>query len=83
MNQVVAQIKSLARKKNKIRLVRQVTAQFMILSLGCEFLKMYLRFEERSKFHDINIGIRFLSEKYSTGCSLDHKISTDEAKRFN
>ena len=31
MNQVVAQIKSLARKKNKIRLVyRQVAAQFML-----------------------------------------------------
>ena len=32
MNQVVAQIKSLAREKNEIRLVRQVAAQFMFKS---------------------------------------------------
>ena len=32
MNQVVAQIKSLAREKNEIRPVRQVAAQFMFKS---------------------------------------------------
>lgn len=79
MNQVVAQIKSLARKKNKIRLVRQVAAQFMLSVVN--FLRCI--YASRREFQDINIGIRFLSEKYSTGCSLDHKISTDEAKRFN